>query len=195
VRYLYLLFLTVPYPGLAQELKESPEAMPAAIVRVVVFAPRVQRFLALQFYHYSDEFGACLVGDRRGDTLVVTRADPADLDPTDLTPTTVNWWRPCHQSAPGSVGMIHSHPQGAACYFRLPPLPSGRTRLQFGGDSLWTQDAVYFFQRPALSITGIMCGDRIAWMGRDSVTQFAMLPDSLQAGWLSRRRPSQDRCP
>ena len=180
----------MPRRGAAQGLKDAaaPDTVPVGIVRVVAFAPRVLRFLALQFYHYSDEFGACLLGEQRGDTLVVTRADPADVDPTDLTPTTVTWWRPCSQSAPGSVGMIHSHLQGAACYFKLPPRPPGRIRIQLGGDSLWTQDAVYFFERPALSVTAIMCGDQILWMGRDSVTRVATLPDALQATWLRRHK-------
>jgi hypothetical protein len=164
-------------------------------VQVVVFAPRVLRFLALQYHHYSDEFGVCLIGERRSDTLIVTRADPADVDPTDLTPTSVTWWRTCFESAPGSVGMLHSHLKGASCFFRLPPLPPGRTRLQLGGDSVWTQDAVYFFQQPTFFVTGIMCGDQIIWMGRDSVTQVASLPESLQARWLSQRKPSPGRCP
>ena len=157
-------------------------------MRVVVFAPRALRFLALQFHHYTDEFGACLLGEQRGDTLIVTRADPADLDPTDLTPTTVNWWRPCYESAPGTVGMIHSHVGGTACYYKFPPLPKGQIRIQLGGDSVWTQDAVYFFQRPALIVTAIMCGNEIVWMARDSVTRVARLPDSLQASWLTRHK-------
>lgn len=192
-RPLWLLLILVPRRGAAQGLRDAtaPDTVSGGAVRAVVFAPRALRFLALQFYHYSDEFGACLIGERRGDTLTVTRADPADVDPMDLTPTTVNWWRPCSESAPGSVGMIHSHLQGTACYFKLPPLPKGRIRLQLGGDSVWTQDAVYFFQRPALSITAIMCGDQILWMGRDSVTRTARLPDSLRASWLSQRKPTR----
>jgi hypothetical protein len=177
-----LLLLLAPPQGAAQHLTD------ARGVHDAVFAPRVLRFLAVQFHHYTDEFGACLIGEQHGDTLVVTRADPADVDPVDLTPTTINWWRPCSQSAPGSVGMIHGHPHGAACYFRFPPLPPGRIRIQWGGDSVWTQDAVYFFERPAFTITAIMCGDHILWMGRDSVTRITTLPVSLRASWLRRRK-------
>lgn len=192
MRLVGLLVLLLPQRDVALEPHRSApsDSTPPPVVRIAYFAPRVQRFLALQFYHYTDEFAACLIGEQRGDTLVVARVDPADLDPTDLTPTTVNWRRPCSDSAPGSVGTIHSHPQGAACYFKLPTERprKGRIRIQLGGDSIWTQDAVYLFERIALSITAIMCGDSIVWMGRDSVARVATLPDSLRATWLSRHK-------
>jgi hypothetical protein len=163
-------------------------------VRVLVLAPRVLRFLALQFHHYTDEFGACLLGERRGDTLFVVRADPADVDPADVTPIGVNWRRSCEETAPGSVGMIHSHVRGAACYFQLPrDRPAGVTRTWYGGDSVWTQDAVSFFRRPAHAVTAIMCGEAIVWMSRDSVTRVASLPDSLRASQLNQYKPRDSR--
>ncbi len=57
--------------------------------RVVVFSDQARRLLLLQYQSYPTEFLGCMIGVVRGDTVIVQRIAPADVNPGESTPTSV----------------------------------------------------------------------------------------------------------
>jgi len=82
--------------------------------RAVVFSDQARRLLLLQYQSYPTEFLGCMIGAVRGDTVIVQRIAPADVNPGESTPTSVVPRQTCEDAGwANTVGMIHSHPGGA----------------------------------------------------------------------------------
>jgi hypothetical protein len=132
---------------------------PPIRARTLVFSAQARRFLLLQFRSYPTEFLGCMVGTVGGDTVTIQRIAPADVDPERSTPTSVAPRETCEAAGwAGTVGMIHSHPDGTRCFYYFP------------GTEVASSDARSFALEP-YAVDAIMCGDRIVWIGRDLVEQ------------------------
>ena len=130
-------------------------ATPVAAASGVVFTGQARRYLALQFKVYPTEFMGCMIGERRGNTIVVQRIAPADVDSTQSTATHVLPKASCEEAGwTGTVGMIHSHPKAQSCWYYFP------------GTQVATSDYQSFMRQP-YAVDAIMCGDTVVWIGRD----------------------------
>lgn len=149
-------------PEGARLMKKAEErtAAPAHVVAHVaasgvVLSGQARRFLALQFKAYPTEFMGCMIGEQLGNTIVVRRIAPADVDSTQSTATHVLPKATCEESGwTGTVGMIHSHPKAQSCWYYFP------------GTQVPTSDYQSFVRQP-YPVDAIMCGDTIVWIGRD----------------------------
>ena len=134
---------------------------------ILAFSPQAQRFLALEYRAFATEFLGCLLGEVRGDTVLVERIAPADVDPAQSTATHVVPRQTCEAAGWGStLGLIHSHPTGERCWYFFP------------GTSLRTSD-VYSFLLGSHSVDAIMCGDRVVWVARNQSQQEIALTTRL----------------
>jgi len=128
---------------------------PIAGARVLALSPQAQRYLLLQYRSYPTEFMGCMLGERRGDTVVVTRIAPADVDTAQSKRTHVQPLGSCEAAGwEGTVGMIHSHPDGDKCWYFFP------------GTEVATSDQASFTRQP-YPVDAIMCGARVVWISRD----------------------------
>jgi len=141
-------------------------------VRTLVLSDQARRYLALQYRAYPTEFMGCMVGEIRGTTAIIQRIAPADVDPTQSTRTHVLPRQTCEAAGwTGTVGMIHSHPDGERCFYYFP------------GTQVATSDAQSFAHQ-RYAVDAIMCGDEIVWISRDLVQQRLQLverPTALAA--------------
>ena len=127
--------------------------------RALVVSDQARRLLLLQYQSYPTEFLACMIGVVSGDTVIVQRIAPADVEPAESTPTSVVPRQTCEGAGwANTVGMIHSHPGGQRCFYYFP------------GTRVGTSDGHSFALQP-YPVDAIMCGDRIVWIGRDLVEQ------------------------
>ncbi len=125
--------------------------------RGLLFSDQARRLLLLQYQSYPTEFLGCMIGAVSGDTVIVQRIAPADVNPGESTPTSVVPRQTCEDAGwANTVGMIHSHPGGERCFYYFP------------GTQLPTSDGHSFGLQP-YPVDAIMCGDRIVWIGRDLV--------------------------
>ena len=134
---------------------------------VLVFSGRAQRVLALHYQPHPTELMGCLLGTLRGgDTVRVERIAPADVDPVHSTPTHVLPKQTCEEAgwAP-TVGTIHSHPAGERCWYFFP------------GTRVPSSDGQSFLRSP-YPVDAILCGDRVVWIGRDTVEKYVALEAS-----------------
>lgn len=123
----------------------------------LVLSEQAQRHLTLQFRSYPTEFMGCMIGEIRGNTVLVLRIAPADVDPPQSTKTHVIPKQTCEDAGwTGTVGMIHSHPSGERCWYYFP------------GTEVASSDAQSFARQP-YPVDAIMCGDKVVWIGRDMV--------------------------
>lgn len=128
--------------------------VPTRAQDTLVFSGQAQRFLALQYRASAPEFMGCMLGEVRGDTVVVERIAPADVDPAQSTATHVVPRDTCEAAGWGSaLGFIHSHPTGDRCWYFFP------------GTAVPTSDG-YSFLLGSYAVDAIMCGDRVVWIGR-----------------------------
>jgi hypothetical protein len=135
------------------EARTIPAHMAAA--SAVVLSGQARRYLALQFKAYPTEFMGCMIGERRGNTIVVRRIAPADVDSAQSTETHVLPKASCEETGwTGTVGMIHSHPKAKSCWYYFP------------GTQVATSDLQSFVRQP-YPVDAIMCGDTVVWIGRD----------------------------
>lgn len=126
---------------------------------VLILSSQAQRFLALQYRSLPTEFLGCMVGEVRGDTILIERVAPADVDPAQSTTTWVVPEQTCEAAGwTSTIGMIHSHPTGERCWYFFP------------GTAVPTSDG-YSFLRGPYSVDAIMCGDRVVWISRKQVQQ------------------------
>jgi len=135
----------------------SPRPLRAASggTRTLVLSEQARRYLALQFRAFSTEFMGCMIGDVSGSTVVVRRIAPADVDPAQATRTHVLPRGTCEAAGwSGTVGIIHSHPDGEHCFYYFP------------GTQVASSDARSFGVQ-AYPVDAIMCGDSVVWIGRD----------------------------
>src|SRR3989441_12068174 len=127
--------------------------------RVLLLSAQARRYLFLQYRSYATEFMGCMIGTIRGDAVIVERIAPADVDPAQSTPTRVLPRQTCEDAGwAGTVGVIHSHPDGERCFYYFP------------GTQVATSDAASFAQQP-YAVDAIMCGDRVVWINRDMAGQ------------------------
>jgi JAB domain-containing protein similar to deubiquitination enzymes len=125
------------------------------IAHTLILSDQARRYLALQYRSYPTEFMGCMIGEVRGNTVVVRRIAPADVDPAHSTPTHVRPKESCEQAGwLGTVGMIHSHPGGQNCWYYFPTT------------SVLASDGQSFMRQP-YPVDAIMCGDRVVWISRD----------------------------
>jgi proteasome lid subunit RPN8/RPN11 len=159
---LMLLLGLEPESSLIMEHAEAHEHTEAhtAPVRLgaasgVVLSGQARRYLALQFKAYPTEFMGCMIGERRGNTIVVQRIAPADVDSAQSKATHVVPRTTCEQAGwTGTVGMIHSHPKATSCWYYFP------------GTQVSTSDLQSFARQP-YPVDAIMCGDTLVWIARD----------------------------
>lgn len=100
----------------------TPVAPPRlAGARALVLSDQAERFLALQYRSFGTEFLGCMIGEVRGEVVVVRRIAPADVDPARSTRTGVVPSQTCEEAGwTETVGMIHSHPTGERCWYYFP---------------------------------------------------------------------------
>src|SRR2546427_1218705 len=84
---LWLMPLPGHVPNVASAAGQQPVRSPAA--RVLVLSDQARRFLLLQYRGFPTEFMGCMIGEVQGQTIVVQRIAPADVDPTQSTATWV----------------------------------------------------------------------------------------------------------
>ena len=134
-------------------------------VRVLLLSAQARRYLFLQYRSYATEFMGCMIGTIRGDAVIVERIAPADVDPAQSTPTRVLPQQTCEDAGwAGTVGVIHSHPDGERCFYYFP------------GTQVATSDAASFARQP-YPVDAIMCGDRVVWVSRDMAAQQLQLTE------------------
>lgn len=139
------------------EARSAPAAVAHGAAKAVVLAGQARRYLALQFNAYPTEFMGCMIGEQKGNSIIVRRIAPADVDSAEVTKTHVVPRISCEASGwTGTVGMIHSHPGAKSCWYYFP------------GTQVATSDLQSFAQQP-YPVDAIMCGDTIVWIGRDFV--------------------------
>jgi hypothetical protein len=127
--------------------------------RALVLSEQARRYLSLSYRSYPTEFMGCMIGEVHGNAVVVRRIAPADVEPRQSARTHVVPWQTCEDAGwTGTVGMIHSHPDGDRCWYYFP------------GTRVATSDAVSFGRQP-YPVDAIMCGDRVVWVSRDMVQQ------------------------
>jgi hypothetical protein len=128
---------------------------PSTVARVLVVSDQARRYLTLAYGSLPTEFMGCMIGQVRGPVVLVQRIAPADVDPGHSTRTHVVPRATCEEAGwAGTVGMIHSHPEGERCFYYFP------------GTQVASSDAASFARQP-YPVDAIMCGDSIVWIGRD----------------------------
>ena len=154
---LWLMPLPGHVPNVASAAGQQPVRSPAA--RVLVLSDQARRFLLLQYRGFPTEFMGCMIGEVQGQTIVVQRIAPADVDPTQSTATWVVPQQTCESAGwTGTVGMIHSHPTAERCWYVFP------------GTQVLSSDGRSFLTTP-YPVDAIMCGTRVVWVSRDLTQQ------------------------
>src|SRR6266700_203310 len=93
----------------------------ARVTHTLVLSDQARRFLSLQYKSFATEFMGCMIGEVRGQTVVVSRIAPADVEPAQSAATHVVPKESCESAGwTGTVGMIHSHPTGERCWYFFP---------------------------------------------------------------------------
>src|SRR5712692_5296715 len=142
-----------------------PSAMSASAARTLSLSAQARRFLTLQYRSFPTEFMGCMIGEVVGQTVIVRRIAPADVDPPQSTATHVVPKQTCEDAGwNGTVGMIHSHPSGERCWYYFP----GTQVPSSDGQSFRLND---------YPVDAIMCGDHVIWIGRGLVERSTPLGD------------------
>jgi hypothetical protein len=132
-----------------------PGGPSAAPLQVLILSDQARRYLALQYRSYPTEFMGCMIGEIRGQTVFVRRIGPADVEPSQSTSTHVIPRQTCEDAGwAGTVGVIHSHPNGERCWYYFP------------GTQVAASDGQSFL-RQRYALDAIMCGDRLVWIDRE----------------------------
>jgi len=133
--------------------------------RALILSDQARRHLSLQYRSYPTEFMGCMIGEIHGNAVIVRRIAPADVEPGHSTATRVVPEQTCEDAGwAGTVGMIHSHPDGQRCWYYFP------------GTRVASSDAHSFARQP-YPVDAIMCGNRVVWLSRDMVEQQVRLSD------------------
>lgn len=134
-------------------------SIPGSHARALLLSEQARRYLSLTYRSYPTEFMGCMIGEIRGNAVIVRRIAPADVEPQQSTKTRVIPRQTCEDAGwAGTVGMIHSHPDGERCWYYFPGTRVASSDAQSFGRQLYPVDA-------------IMCGDRVVWISRDMVQQ------------------------
>lgn len=70
-----------PEPARLARSAAAHELSAANAPRALVLSDQARRFLLLQYRSFSTEFMGCMIGEVRGNAIVVQRIAPADVDP------------------------------------------------------------------------------------------------------------------
>src|ERR1041385_246185 len=133
--------------------------------RALTLSRQARRYLSLQYRSFPTEFMGCMIGEIHGNAVIVRRIAPADVEPGQSTETRVVPEQTCEDAGwAGTVGVIHSHPDGERCWYFFP------------GTRVASSDA-HSFARQLYPVDAIMCGDRVVWLSRDMVQQQVALSD------------------
>jgi len=152
---LLTLLALQPEPVRPVELASAPGARSETVVRSLILSEQARRHLALQYRAYPTEFLGCMIGEIRGEAVLVRRIAPADVDPARSTSTHVVPKQTCEGAGwTGTVGVVHSHPGGERCWYYFP------------GTQVASSDGQSFLRQP-YAVDAIMCGDKLVWIGRD----------------------------
>ncbi|PYO97427.1 MAG: hypothetical protein DMD61_12340 [Gemmatimonadetes bacterium] len=153
---LMVLLALQPEPA---RLIEAASMHGSSHARALILSDQARRYLALQYRSFPTEFMGCMIGEVRGNAVLVSRIAPADVDPAQSTATAVLPKQTCEDAGwKETVGMIHSHPTGERCWYFFP------------GTQVPSSDAESFGRQP-YPVDAIMCGDRVVWISRDMVQQ------------------------
>jgi hypothetical protein len=149
------ILLLVAEPRIPHLTQWAEARMSPARAHVLDLSPQARRYLALQYRTYKTEFMGCMLGERRGDTVVVTRIAPADVDTSASQLSHVQPNQSCEAAGwRGTVGIVHSHPNGDKCWYFFP------------GTQVASSDQQSFARQP-YPVDAIMCGASLVWMSRD----------------------------
>jgi len=133
--------------------------------RALVVSDQARRYLTLTYASLPTEFMGCMIGEIHGNAVIVRRIAPADVEPGHSTATRVVPEQTCEDAGwAGTVGVIHSHPDGQRCWYYFP------------GTRVASSDAHSFARQP-YPVDAIMCGNRVVWLSRDMVQQQVRLSD------------------
>ena len=162
---LMVLLALQPEPTRLVEAAAARVGPSAKAVRTLLISEQARRFLVLQYRSFPTEFMGCMIGEVRGQTVIVRRIAPADVDPPQSTTTHVVPQQTCEEAGwTGTVGTIHSHPSGDRCWYLFP------------GTQVASSDAASFLRQP-YPVDAIMCGDHVVWASRDLVQNQVPLTD------------------
>jgi hypothetical protein len=144
---------------------EAASARAGSHARALILSDQARRYLSLQYRSFPTEFMGCMIGEIHGNAVIVRRIAPADVEPGQSTETRVVPEQTCEDAGwAGTVGVIHSHPDGERCWYFFP------------GTRVASSDA-HSFARQLYPVDAIMCGDRVVWLSRDMVQQQVALSD------------------
>jgi hypothetical protein len=159
---LMVLLALQPEPA---PLVEAASTRAGSHARALILSDQARRYLSLQYRSYPTEFMGCMIGVIHGNAVIVRRIAPADVEPRQSTETRVVPAQTCEDAGwAGTVGMIHSHPDGQRCWYYFP------------GTRVASSDAHSFARQP-YPVDAIMCGNRVVWLSRDMVQQQIRLTD------------------
>ena len=145
--------------------------------RTLILSDQARRFLLLQYRGFPTEFMGCMIGEVQGQTIVVKRIAPADVDPGQSTTTWVVPQQTCENAGwTGTVGTIHSHPTGERCWYFFP------------GTQVPNSDGHSFLASP-YPVDAIMCGARVVWISRDLMQQEVSLTNDGKTQLVSASAP------
>ena len=149
--------------------------------RALILSDQARRYLSLQYRSFPTEFMGCMIGEIHGNAVIVRRIAPADVEPGQSTETRVVPRQTCEDAGwAGTVGVIHSHPDGERCWYYFP------------GTRVASSDA-HSFARQLYPVDAIMCGNRVVWLSRDMVQQQVPLSDPDAPPAAPRRLPPGNR--
>ena len=156
----YRYAFAVVLVGALLALHHAPPRLMGTALRqanALVLSDQAKRSLALEYRASHTELMGCMIGEVHGSAVRVQRIAPADVDPTESTPTRVRSRRTCEDAGwVGTVGMIHNHPGGERCFYYFP------------GTQVPSSDAQSFGMQ-AYPVDAILCGDSIVWINRASI--------------------------
>jgi hypothetical protein len=142
-----------------------------------MLSDQARRFLALIYESSRVEFMGCMIGEIRGGAVLVDRIAPADVAPSQATATWVVPTQTCEQAGwAGTVGLIHSHPTAAQCWYYFP-----NTQVP-------TSDGQSFLHSP-YPVDAILCGTRVVWISRDMTQQEIPLIATLARNLVAPTAP------
>ena len=99
--------------------------------RALILSDQARRYLALEYRSYPTEFMGCMIGEIHGNAIIVRRIAPADVEPGHSTVTHVVPHQTCEDAGwAGTVGVIHSHPDGQRCWYYFPRTRSRGRRIR-----------------------------------------------------------------
>src|SRR5437762_12436743 len=108
-----VLLALQPEPTRLVEAAAARVVPSAKAVRSLVISEQARRFLVLQYRSFPTEFMGCMIGEVRGQTVIVRRIAPADVDPPQSTTTHVVPQQTCEEAGwTGKIGRASCRERG-----------------------------------------------------------------------------------